>query len=283
MEGVEAIKGIFLQAKKYMPSIMTNSGKGRAKGSVRGSAKGSAVKASRTPPPPTCQSPSQSAKSKATASIDCLYAPCPTMPVAEVVAMPPSSPLTTSHAALVRGPLTVGSNKDSNDDNNSSKSKQLSEICRERIAGRKTTGIFDFGKDLGSGESGNVGDVGEGGDDERQLLNDDKLSTDAKVRMYSFRQRLKHYMEGIKINQQNRKAVELVILVEAGTFICNMDPIKRSKREEVLLSKYMNIINEIEDVHFKDDSVRADMLNGYKGKKKELLGPNLLQKLGAQR
>jgi hypothetical protein len=44
----------------------------------------------------------------------------------------------------------------------------------------------------------------------------------------------------------------------------------------------MNIINEIEDVHFEDDSVRADMLNGYKGAKKELLGPNLLQKLEAE-
>jgi hypothetical protein len=57
-------------------------------------------------------------------------------------------------------------------------------------------------------------------------------------------------MEVIKINQQNRKAVELVILVEAGSFVRNMDPMKKSKREKVLLSKYMNIINEIEDVHF---------------------------------
>ncbi len=62
-------------------------------------------------------------------------------------------------------PLTVGSNKDSNYDNDSSKSEQLSEICCERIAGSKTTGIFDLGKDLGLGDSSDIGDVGGGGKD----------------------------------------------------------------------------------------------------------------------
>jgi hypothetical protein len=160
---------------------MTNSEKGRVKRSARGSAKGSLVKVSRTPPPPTHQSPSRLAKTKATASINCLYTPRPMVPVAEVVAMPPSSPLATSHSTSARAPLTVGSNKDSDDDNNSSESNQLSEICCERIAGRKTTGLFNFGKDLGSGDSSDVGDVGEGSDDELQLLDDDELPTDAEV------------------------------------------------------------------------------------------------------
>jgi hypothetical protein len=128
------------------------------------------------------------------------------VPVAEVVAMPPSSPLTTSYATSAVAPLTVGSNKDSDDDNNSGKSKQLSEICCERIAGRKTTGLFDLGKDIGSGDSSDVGYVDEGGkdggggDDELQLLDDYNLPTNAEVSMYSLHQHLKHYMEGIKIN-----------------------------------------------------------------------------------
>jgi hypothetical protein len=33
---------------------------------------------------------------------------------------------------------------------------------------------------------------------------------------------------------------------------------------------------------FEDDSVWGDMLNGYKGAKKELSGPNLLRKLNAE-
>jgi hypothetical protein len=54
-------------------------------------------------------------------------------------------------------------------------------------------------------------------------------------------------MDGVKISQQNRKAVELVILVEAGTTIQNMDPMKKSSHKEVLLQKYMQIMNKIED------------------------------------
>jgi hypothetical protein len=207
------------------------------------------------------------------------------VPVAKVMALPPSSPLTTSHAASVVAPLTMGSNKGGNYNNDSSNSEQLSEICCEQIAGTKTTGLFDLGEDIGLDDSSDVGDVGEsgkdggGGDDELQLLDDDDLLTNAKVSMYSFHKCLIHYTERIKINQQNRKDVELVILVEAGTFVCNIDPMKKLKRKEFLLRKYMNIINEIEDVHCEDYSVWAYMLNGYKGAKKELLGPYLLRKL----
>ena len=86
-------------------------------------------------------------------------------------------------------------------------------------------------------------------------------------------------MDGLKISQQNRKAVELVILVKAGTTVRNMDPMKKSSREEVLLRKYMQIINEIEDIHFEDESVQAGMLAGYKGAKKSLTGATLLRKL----
>jgi hypothetical protein len=177
-----------------MPSTMTNSAKGGSKGSTRGSAKGSAVKASRTPTPPTRQSPSRSAKTKATVSIDRLYAPCPMVPVAEVVAMHlSSSPLMTSHAASVRGLLTVGSKEDSDGDNDSSESNQSSEICRERIAGKKTTGLLDLGNDLGLVDSSDVVYVGEGANDNLQLLDDDDMPTNAEVSMYSFHQCSNHY------------------------------------------------------------------------------------------
>jgi hypothetical protein len=44
-------------------------------------------------------------------------------------------------------------------------------------------------------------------------------------------------MEGAKITQQNSKAVEIAILVEAGTSVRNMDAMKKTKREEKLFSK----------------------------------------------
>ncbi len=86
-------------------------------------------------------------------------------------------------------------------------------------------------------------------------------------------------MEGAKITQQNRKAVEIAILVEAGTYVRNMDAMKKTKREEKLFSKYLSIINEIEDDRFEYDSVHRDMLHKYKGAKLPLSGANLLRKL----
>jgi hypothetical protein len=110
---------------------------------------------------------------------------------------------------------------------------------------------------------------------------DDLGPTDGEVSKYSFFQRLIHYMDGNKIDQQNRKAVELAILVEAGTVVRNMDPMKKATREQVLLRKYIEIIQEIEDGCFEDATIRCDMLSGYKGGKARqgLSGANLLRKL----
>ncbi len=79
----------------------------------------------------------------------------------------------------------------------------------------------------------------------RDYNDEDNILTDAEVSKFTFHQRLTHYIDGVKISQQNRKAVELVILVEAGTTVRNMDPMKKSSHEEVLLRKYMQIIKEI--------------------------------------
>ncbi len=71
---------------------------------------------------------------------------------------------------------------------------------------------------------GDLGIFGGGGDDGLQTpiyddADDDNLLTNAKVSKYSFCERLTHYMVGVKINQQNHKAVELVFLVKAGIVI----------------------------------------------------------------
>jgi len=43
---------------------------------------------------------------------------------------------------------------------------------------------------------------------------------------------LTHYMEGHKISESNRAAVELCLLSEAGAYVCNMDPMKKDKKRE---------------------------------------------------
>jgi hypothetical protein len=72
--------------------------------------------------------------------------------------------------------------------------------------------VILVGKEIELGDFSDIDDVGEvskdgsGGNDGLQLLEDRNLQTDAKVSMYSYHQRLTHYIEEIKINQQNRKA-----------------------------------------------------------------------------
>ena len=51
--------------------------------------------------------------------------------------------------------------------------------------------------------------------------------TDNEVSKYLFYS----HMEGNKISESNRAAVELCILSEAGAFVRNMDPMKKDKKE----------------------------------------------------
>jgi hypothetical protein len=47
--------------------------------------------------------------------------------------------------------------------------------------------------------------------------------TNVEVGKWSFYERLIHYMDGEKISHSNCKAVELVILNEAGTYVCGLN------------------------------------------------------------
>ena len=163
-------------------------------------------------------------------------------------------------SAAVAGAVDLMHTGEESEDDSFGGSPQLPEAAR-----RKSTGEYDAEDD--------AEDDADFSDD------DDALPPNGEVSKYTFFARLTHYMEGAKITQQNRKAVEIAILVEAGTSVRNMDAMKKTKREEKLFSKYVSIINEIEDDRFGDDSVRRDMLHKYKGAKAPHSGANLLRKL----
>ena len=93
--------------------------------------------------------------------------------------------------------------------------------------------------------------------------------TDNEVSKYSFYSRLTHYMEGHKICEANRAAVEICLLSEAGAFVRNMDPMKKDKKERAFFAKYLSIIDEIEDDQFENTGipVRDNMRRVYKLKK----------------
>ena len=99
--------------------------------------------------------------------------------------------------------------------------------------------------------------------------------TDAEVSRYS----IFHYMDWCQINPHSCKAVEIVIMIKAGMFVQNKDPMKMQLQVDEHLSKDRVLLKEIEDSHFKDESVRLDMIDRFKGAQKSCFGMSLIKKL----
>jgi hypothetical protein len=69
----------------------------------------------------------------------------------------------------------------------------------------------------------------------------------------------------VLISEDNHKAVELAIMVEAGTTVREMDPMKKEVKEKALLNSYVSIIQEIPDERFEHAAIGPAMLLAYKG------------------
>ena len=109
-----------------------------------------------------------------------------------------------------------------------------------------------------------------GGDDVDDDMGYD-LPTDAEASKYSFLDPLEHYMERGIITEDNCKAVELSIMVEAGTTVREMDPMKKEIKEKAFLNSYVSVIEEIPDERFEDVHTKPVMLLAYKGACKKIL------------
>ncbi len=55
---------------------------------------------------------------------------------------------------------------------------------------------------------------------------------------------------GLITSEDNCKAVEFPIMVEVGTNVREMDPMKKEANEKVFLKDYVNIIHKIPNEHF---------------------------------
>ncbi len=86
-------------------------------------------------------------------------------------------------------------------------------------------------------------------------------------------------MDGEKISHSNCKAVEFAILFKAGTYVRNLNPMRKVEQAGILLLKYQQLIEAIEDELFVCETVRDDMLKGCKGAKKQLTDDNLWRKM----
>ena len=142
-----------------------------------------------------------------------------TVPVTEVVHSPESSPdgpLPPPPAAARAGAGIVNITGGDSDDSNGSPLLPL------RGLGRKMTGL-------------------ESGDSSPNFSpnNSPESPTDNEVSKYSFFARLMHYMDGNKISEANRAAIEVCNSVEAGAAVRSMDPMKKEKKEKAFFNKYM--------------------------------------------
>ncbi len=64
-----------------------------------------------------------------------------------------------------------------------------------------------------------------------------------------------------------------MILVEAGTYIRGLNPMRKAQMSDVILTKYRGLIEDIEDHHFVCETVHGSMLKGYKGAKRRKVLP----------
>jgi hypothetical protein len=83
-------------------------------------------------------------------------------------------------------------------------------------------------------------------------------------------------MERELIKEENRKSVELAIMVEAGANVREMGVMTKELRANRFHSEYVSIIAEIPYTRFEDNSLRAIMQGRFKGMRKgEMTAENL--------
>jgi hypothetical protein len=214
----------------------------------------------RQPPPRACKSPHRGAKEKAIESMKQQNSRSPRVPVAKVVQLPVSSPgeslADPAVAPAGTGVVDLAGNESNSEENGSPRTTP-------HISGSKTTGLEDTNfKELSPFSPPNT----------------PYSPTNNEVSKYSFFDHLAHYLEGNKISKANRLAVELCIFVEAGAAVRGMDAMYKQKKEAVFFSKYMEVLDEIEDDQFVSEDIRDAMHYRYKAAKADNTGKSLWRK-----
>jgi hypothetical protein len=131
---------------------------------------------------------------------------------------------------------------------------------------------------IGSEGGLGIGDLSFSGEEDDDDFEGEK--TDQEVSKYTFHDRLEHYMEREMIKEENRKSVELAVMVEAGSNVREMGVMTKELRANRFLSEYLSILADIPDSRFgDDDGLRASMQHRFKGMRKgEMTAENLLRK-----
>ena len=130
---------------------------------------------------------------------------------------------------------------------------------------------------VSSGGGLGIGNLSFSGEEDDNDFEGEK--TDQGVSKYSFYDRLEHYMERELIKEENRKSVELAVMVEAGANVREMGVMMKELCANRFHSEYVSIIADIPDSRFGEDGLHASMEHRFKGMRKgEMSAENLLRK-----
>ena len=156
--------------------------------------------------------------------------------------------------------------------------------CPPRATSRigKTSGMSSADDSFKNSSSVGIDGLGLGDPSWSGAEDDDDfegVKTDQEVGKYSFLERLEHYMDGEFIQDENRKSVELAVMVEAGANVREMGVMTKELRANRFHSEYMSILSEIPDSRFGEEGLLASMMHRFKGMRKgEMTAENLLRK-----
>jgi hypothetical protein len=213
-----------------------------------------------TPHAPTRMLPPRVAKTNATTAMHDALAPAPKHQCVDAASFAAASFASTAASATRNvastGALSVNSSSSSYSDDSKMNWGEGAAV------GRKSTGLTNFTDSPLASPTFSAGY----GDDV-----DAYMPTDLEASKYSFLDRLEHYMERALISEKNcKEAVELVIMIEAGTTVREIDPMKKEAKENKFLNSYVSIIHKIPDECFDQAAVCPAMLLAYKGARKKI-------------
>lgn len=80
-----------------------------------------------------------------------------------------------------------------------------------------------------------------------------------------FHERMRHFLRGNVISSENRDAVEIAYLCEAGRIVHRDNTMKDGQRGDAIIEEYKKLLRQTDTARFYNDDIRETMLVNMKG------------------
>ena len=133
------------------------------------------------------------------------------------------------------------------------------------VDGISPTKSSDDVKSSSSESSDDDSDVGDKSTEPSSAFDPYDACFDEAARDYPFDMRVKHFLKGRVITEQNRRPVEIAILVAAATDTITEGQMDSEASGGVLVTKYLEILGSFDSNMFVDDTIQNVMSQKMKG------------------